>query len=70
MKYTIDVLRGHRRDLLATANELELRMGRMLDPHTEAAIDQIRTYRVRAEEIGRAIALLEQSNILNMEPSR
>lgn len=62
MEYTITLLAKHRRDLIATANELEMRMGKMLDPHTEATVDKVRQHRLRAEEIQRAIAILEKND--------
>lgn len=71
MKYTIAVLAKHRRDLIATANARELKMGEMLDPHTEAAIDEVRLYRLRAEELQRAIAVLEASgDVVSIEDVR
>lgn len=60
MIYAIKLLDRVRRDHLATANELEMRMGQMLDPHTEAAVDTIRAHRIKAEELQRAIVRLSK----------
>ena len=70
MQYVKTILNKHRRDLLATANAAELKLAEILDPHTEATVDQIRLYRVRAEEIARAIAILEQSDVVSIEDVR
>lgn len=70
MKYSIDLLQRQANDHLATANAIELRMGRMLEPRTEAAVDVVRKHRLRAEELRRAIAILKSSNIENIEDLR
>lgn len=71
MKYAIAVLEKHRRDLLATANAAELKMAEMLDPHTEATIDQIRSHRLHAEELQRSIAILNaNSDVVSIEDVR
>ena len=69
MNYSIQILEVRRRDHIATANALELRIGEMLDPNSEAAIDRVRTHRLHAEELARAILLLRQSNVVNIEAS-
>lgn len=62
MDKAINILDKRRRDLLGAANSLELRMGEMLDPHTEATVDQVRAMRVEAEEMQRAIAVLREAS--------
>lgn len=69
MNYPIEILTKLWRDHIATANAMELRMGKMLDPDSEAAVDRVRTHRLKAEELGRAISLLEQSNVVNIKGS-
>ncbi len=70
MNYAIQILQKHRRDHIATANALELQMAKMLEPNTEATVDKVREYRLKAEGLQRAIAVLEQSNIVNIEDVR
>ena len=70
MKYTIEVLSKLRRDHLGAASALELQMAEMLDPNTEAAIDRIRQHRLHAEELHRAILVLQSSNVVNIEDAR
>jgi len=70
MKYAIDLLDKCRRDHIATANALELKMGEMLDPHTEASIDRVRKHRLQAEELARAVAVLKASGVVSIEDVR
>jgi hypothetical protein len=67
VKHAIELLQKHRRDHIATANALERKMGEMLDPNTEAAIDRIRQHRLLAEELQRAIVTLNSSTATNIE---
>lgn len=70
MKYAIEILDKQRRDHLATANAIELRMAKMLDPHTEATADTVRKHRLQAEELQKAIAVLGSSDVVNIEDVR
>lgn len=67
MRYAVELLEKRRRDHLATANALELKMGEMLEPNTEASVDVIRGHRVRAEELKRAVAVLNASDVVSIE---
>jgi hypothetical protein len=70
MKYPIEILQQRRRDHIATANALELKMADMLDPNTDAAIDNVRKHRLKAEELQRAIIVLDRNNVTNIEDAR